>query len=280
VTPWTTARSAIDSWVLRHPLPAYLLLAFSLAWSSWVPLALLYHGSTDLESLIRSPLVVMLQTLGVTAPLLAALIVTRVTGGTTVVRRLLDGLKHWRVPVRWYAAACLLVPVLTVLGVGVRAALGVDPAVPQPSALATMLADIGWIGSVLSFPVQLFGQCFGSPLLERRSLSPITACGCPTKGPSRSPSPWRCVRCSWRSSDSPTYDHDAVPVSFDQDKGAPTRASRPGAGLAQQARVAGGHAVRHAPATEPSTTSPMEAVVATWSRRLPANSESRCGPVG
>ena len=45
-------------------------------------------------------------------------------------------------------------------------ALGVDPAVPEGSALAAVLADIGWIGLVLTFPLLLVLQCFGSPLLE------------------------------------------------------------------------------------------------------------------
>ena len=159
-------RSSVSSWIALHPLTAYLFLAFSIAWSFWVPLALLYHGGSDYRSLLSSPLVIVLQTLGVTAPLIAAVVVTRVTGGRAGVRSLLDGLRRWRVGAWWYPAACVLVPVLTVIGVGVRAALGVDPAVPEGSALADMVGEIGWIGIALTFPFQLLGLCFGSPLLE------------------------------------------------------------------------------------------------------------------
>jgi membrane protease YdiL (CAAX protease family) len=93
-------------------------------------------------------------------------VVTGLTRGKRGVRGLLGGLKRWRVGLWWYAAACLLLPVLTVIGIGVRGMLGVDPAVPDGSELAAMLADIGWIGLVLTFPLQLLLQCFGSPLLE------------------------------------------------------------------------------------------------------------------
>lgn len=164
--PLTTRRSSTDSWIIRHPLAAYLLLAFAIAWLFWVPLAILYDGGSNLDSLRGSPLVIVLQTLGVTGALISAIVVTGLTRGKRGVRGLLGGLKRWRVGLWWYAAACLVIPVLTVVGIGVRGMLGVDPAVPEGSDLAAMLADIGWIGLVLTFPLQLLVQCFGSPLLE------------------------------------------------------------------------------------------------------------------
>ena len=164
--PLTTRLSSTDSWIMRHPLAAYLLLAFAIAWLFWVPLAILYDGGSDLDSLRGSPLVIVLQTLGVTGALISAIVVTGLTRGKRGVRGLLGGLKRWRVGLWWYAAACLVIPVLTVVGIGVRGMLGVDPAVPEGSDLAAMLADIGWIGLVLTFPLQLVLQCFGSPLLE------------------------------------------------------------------------------------------------------------------
>jgi uncharacterized protein len=161
-----SARRFTAGWILRRPLVAYLLLTFLIAWVFWVPLAVLFHGGWDLESLLANPLVIALQTAGVTAPLVSAFVVTRVSGGKGTARRLLEGLKRWRVGPWWYAAACLLVPVLTIVGLGVRAALGVEAVVPRGSTLAVMLTDIGWLGVVLTYPLQLLGQCFGSPLLE------------------------------------------------------------------------------------------------------------------
>ena len=161
--PVTTEGSTTESAVMRHPLGSYLLLAFVIAWLFWVPLAwLVRQGATA----PRSALAVALQTLGVTGPLIAAIVVTGLTRSNTGVRRLLGGLRRWRVGPWWYAAACLVIPVLTVIGVAIRAALGVDTAVPAGSVLATRLAEDGWIGIVLTFPLLLLWQCFGSPLLE------------------------------------------------------------------------------------------------------------------
>jgi uncharacterized protein len=161
--PVTTEGSTTESAVMRHPLGSYLLLAFVIAWLFWVPLAWLLREGAAAPG---SPLAVALQTLGVTGPLIAAIVVTGLTRGKTGVRRLLGNLRRWRVGPWWYAAACLVVPVLTVIGIAVRAALGVGPAVPEGSVLATRLADTGWIGVVLTFPLVLLWQCFGSPLLE------------------------------------------------------------------------------------------------------------------
>jgi membrane protease YdiL (CAAX protease family) len=164
VMPLTTQRT--DSWIMRHPLLAYLLLAFLITWLFWVPLAVLYHGRSDAQTLSRSPLVIVLQTLGVTGSLISAIVVIGLTRGKTGVRRLLNGLKRWRVGLWWYAAACLLVPALTVLGVAVRAVVGIDPAIPEGSPFAGTFADVGWLGIALTFPLRLFVACFGSPLLE------------------------------------------------------------------------------------------------------------------
>jgi membrane protease YdiL (CAAX protease family) len=161
--PVTTEGSTTESAVMRHPLGSYLLLAFVIAWLFWVPLAWLLREGAAAPG---SALAVALQTLGVTGPLIAAIVVTGLTRGKTGVRRLLGGLRRWRVAPWWYTAACLVVPVLAVIGLAVRAALGLDPAVPEGSALATSLTEDGWVGVVLTFPLVLLWQCFGSPLLE------------------------------------------------------------------------------------------------------------------
>lgn len=166
VMPVTTQRSSTDSWIMRHPLAAYLLLVFAIGWVFWVPLAILQNGSSNLQSHLGSPLIIVLQTVGAAAPVISAVVVTGITRGRRGIGQLLAGLKRWRVGLWWYAVACLLVPALTVIGIGIRASLGIRPAVPGGSGLAAMLADIGWIGLVLTFPIQLLAQCFGSPLLE------------------------------------------------------------------------------------------------------------------
>ena len=162
----TTQQSSTDSWILRHTLAAYLLLVFVIGWVFWVPLAVLHNGGFHRQALLSPPLVIVLQTVGAAAPVISAIVVTGITRGRRGVGQLLGGLKRWRVGLWWYAAACLLVPALAVIGIGVRIGLGVHPAIPEGSALDVMLDDIGWIVLVLTFPLQLLAQCFGSPLLE------------------------------------------------------------------------------------------------------------------
>ena len=164
--PLTTPRSSTDSWIMRHSLAAYLLLVFAIGWVFWTPLAVLRFAGRNLQTLLSSPLGIVLQTAGAAAPAISAIVVAGITRGRRGIGQLLSGLKRWRVSLWWYAAACLIIPALTMIGIGVRAALDVRPAVPGGSELAGMLADIGWIGLVLTFPLQLFAQCFGSPLLE------------------------------------------------------------------------------------------------------------------
>jgi membrane protease YdiL (CAAX protease family) len=162
----TTQDSSTDSWIMRHTLIAYLLLVFAIGWVFWVPLAVLHDGGFHRQALLSSPLVVVLQTVGAAAPVISAIVVTGITRGRRGVGQLLGGLKRWRVGLRWYAAACLLIPALAVIGIAVRPVLGVHPAIPEGSALDVMLDDIGWIVLVLTLPLQLLAQCFGSPLLE------------------------------------------------------------------------------------------------------------------
>jgi membrane protease YdiL (CAAX protease family) len=162
----TTQHSSTDSWIMRHTLAAYLLLVFAIGWVFWVPLAVLHEGGFHRQALLSPPLVIVLQTVGAAAPVISAIVVTGITRGRRGVGQLLDGLKRWRVGLWWYAAACLLVPALAVIGIAVRTGLGVHPAIPEGSALDVMLDDVGWIVLVLTFPLQLLAQCFGSPLLE------------------------------------------------------------------------------------------------------------------
>jgi hypothetical protein len=60
----------------------------------WAPLLLLYNGSSDLQSLLASPVVIVLQTLGAVAPVISAIVVTGLTRGKRGVGQLLGGLKR------------------------------------------------------------------------------------------------------------------------------------------------------------------------------------------
>ena len=138
---------SVRSRVARHELGLFFVLAFGLSWAIW-PLVLLNPDS--------SPLVPF-------GPLIAAVIVTALTGGWRGVAALLKQLGHWRVNPVWYAVALIGPFALTALAGAVAVAAGA----PSPglgvysdwsgiltSLVATALIigifeEVGWRGFAL-----------------------------------------------------------------------------------------------------------------------------------
>ncbi len=138
---------SIRSWVARHELVLFFVLAFLLSWAIW-PLMLLNPDS--------APLVPF-------GPLLAALIVTALVGGWRGVAALLGQLGRWRVNPRWYVVALIGPFVLT----GLAGAAAVVAGAPSPgfavysdwSGIVTSLVataviigifeEVGWRGFAL-----------------------------------------------------------------------------------------------------------------------------------
>src|SRR5215212_640514 len=80
----------VMSLVRRYPLISFFVLAYALAWWIWILYA---FGITFLGPILA---------LG---PLLAAIIVTALTGGKAGLKTLLSRMVRWRIGLRWYAAA-------------------------------------------------------------------------------------------------------------------------------------------------------------------------------
>src|SRR5438128_1825278 len=104
----------------RHPILFFLLIAFPLSWYPWI-LALI-HGKQSGPN----PL----------GPLVAAIIVTAFTGGSSGVKSLLARIVRWRVGIQWYAVVFLL-PLFTVV-----AAAFITELISAPEQGASKLA--GW----------------------------------------------------------------------------------------------------------------------------------------
>jgi membrane protease YdiL (CAAX protease family) len=83
----------VRTFVVRHPLVAFFLLAFAFSWACWAVPALGYRDGVGAVLFIA----------GVFGPFVAAATVTRLAGHS--VRSWFKGLFVWRVPVRWYAFA-------------------------------------------------------------------------------------------------------------------------------------------------------------------------------
>lgn len=122
------------AWIRRHPLAAFVLLAYVFSWSYWLPIA--FSGG----HLSHFP--------GLLGPMLAAFLVTSISGGRTGVRDLWARMFRWRVPLRWYLVA--MIPAAAgVLGVSFVALA--DGSWPSLADLRTMpgLPDLGLPAVVL-----------------------------------------------------------------------------------------------------------------------------------
>ena len=106
--------NALTRWVRRRPATAFFAFAYFYSWLFWAPAALGYD----------EPLGQVAIFVGVWGPAAAGLTVTRLLGRS--IRGWMHGMFHWRVPLRWYAAA-LAFPAAVIAAVSIAfVALGED----------------------------------------------------------------------------------------------------------------------------------------------------------
>jgi len=151
---------ALRGWVQRRPVIAFVVLAYTLSWLTWLPALLGFGG--------RVAVVV-----GGLGPLVAAVVVTRYLGGS--VRAWMRPIARWRVPVRYYIYALGLPPLLYGVIDILLALLGYDVdlsllAERAPAYLAT-LGLVAVLGGGLEEPGW---RGFALPRLERR-YTPVVA---------------------------------------------------------------------------------------------------------
>jgi uncharacterized protein len=160
MTPTPEPTGGLHGWVQRHPVIAFVALAYTVSWLTWLP-ALLGLGG------------IALIILGGLGPLVAAWIVTRCTDSS--VRAWAQQIVRWRVPFRYYLYALGLPPLLyglvdvalALLGYDIDLSLLADRA---PAYLAT-LAFVAVLGGGLEEPGW---RGFALPRLQRR-YAPVMA---------------------------------------------------------------------------------------------------------
>ena len=131
----------IRSFVKRHPLVTYFVLAYALTWA--------------LAPLLTISL--LLGVVGLLMPALAAIIVVAMTEGQPGLLALLQRLKLWRVGLRWYGVALGLPVLLTAGVVALSILLGTPTQVAfSPLSPLTMIVfvlvvgeEAGWRGYAL-----------------------------------------------------------------------------------------------------------------------------------
>jgi uncharacterized protein len=160
MTPIPEPAEGLARWTQRHPVIAFVALAYTLSWLTWLPALLGFGG-------------IALIVLGGLGPLVAALVVTRYTGSS--VRAWARQIVRWRVPVRYYLYALGLPPLLYGLVDVVLAMLGHDIdlsllAERAPAYLGTLLF-VAVLGGGLEEPGW---RGFALPRLQRR-YTPVVA---------------------------------------------------------------------------------------------------------
>ena len=111
-TPSTITRwSAILSWMKRHPLAAYFILAYALTWVLVIPIMLSQRG-LGIFNLPDGLLFAMLLLSTFSGPLPAALIMTSVIDGRVGRQQLLRRMFQWRVGFGWYLLVLVGYPLI------------------------------------------------------------------------------------------------------------------------------------------------------------------------
>lgn len=89
------------SWIEKHSLVLYFVLAYAVTWSFHIPLVLSKRG------LIQAQIPMAIHYLGAFGPLISALILTALTEGMNGIRAVVTRWFKWRVAMRYYAFAIL-----------------------------------------------------------------------------------------------------------------------------------------------------------------------------
>ena len=103
--------NSISTWTKRHALVAYFILAYAISWAVQIPLALKAQGLSQVS------IPFSIHYLAGYGPMLAAIIVTWLTGGVSGLKELFGRILKWRVqPVWWLVAISPLVLYMIVAG--------------------------------------------------------------------------------------------------------------------------------------------------------------------
>lgn len=160
------ARPSTRSAGQRASLAMFVGLTFAITWLLWIPGVVVFGDRLSAASPFQVPGFVVLQTLGAAGPSIAAWIVLRRSEGRQAIRRIGDRYRRWRVGLRWYVVAALLVPAMQLGVLAGDALIGDDAVVSAASPLGQMLGDLGVAGLLAVFPLILLSNVFSSPLLE------------------------------------------------------------------------------------------------------------------
>jgi membrane protease YdiL (CAAX protease family) len=174
----SAASSSLRRLVARHPVTAFLLMAYAIGWTIFSPVILSGLGFIALP--IDPSLMMVTSVASIFALALPAFLVTAATGGRDGVRELLSRCLRWRVGVRWYLLALLGLLVATLLGASVflgllplealveRWPLLLSVFLPEvlvPFVLIQLCEEAGWTGFMQNIMQERHGPLLASILV-------------------------------------------------------------------------------------------------------------------
>jgi uncharacterized protein len=174
----SASTSVLRQWITRHPVVAYLILAYAVGWSFlFIPMlsqegigALPYHVPFVL------PFVLLATVFGLTG---SAFAVTAIVDGRPGVRALASRLIRWRVGAWWYLIAFFGLPLVALLGISTGYGLTPFRALPQQGpallsfavqvvalgALINLWEETGWTGFMFTRLQPRYGALVASVLV-------------------------------------------------------------------------------------------------------------------
>jgi membrane protease YdiL (CAAX protease family) len=163
-------------WVKRHPVLAYLILAYAVTWTIFL-VPLLSREGLGVLPIAMPPVQLFILLASVVGLAGSAFLVTAVADGRPGVRALADRYTRWRVGVPWYLFALFGLPLIALLGAVVvfgGAALGgfarhwtVVPTLVLPQTilialLVNLWEETGWTGFVFARLQPRYGAVLAS----------------------------------------------------------------------------------------------------------------------
>ena len=155
------ASGTASTWVRRHPLASYFLLAYALSWLVSAPHILFVWGIVPADFLAGF---MLKQWVG---PALAGMIVAAILGGRDGLRRLRASGRMWRVGWPWYAVALVGPPLLILLSVLGIPGVGLPGSVPR-EIMVSYPVNFALVFIAVGFPEELGWRGFALPRLQRR----------------------------------------------------------------------------------------------------------------
>jgi len=176
--PSVASRSAVTQWIRRHPVLAYLILAYTVSWTIFL-IPVLSKEGLGLLGFDAPPIQVFILLVSVLGLAGSAFTITAVVDGRAGVRRLASRLVRWRVGLQWYLIAIFGLPVVALLGVSIVYGLAPIAALPQQgsallgylfqvalvAALVNLWEETGWTGFMFTRLQPRFGALVASLLV-------------------------------------------------------------------------------------------------------------------